>query len=342
SSYPTRPPVVALDDVSITVDSGQILAVLGPSGCGKTTLLRVIAGFERPDSGTVSFDGVPMAGTNVMVNPERRGVGIVPQEGGLFPHLDVAGNVAFGLRNLPRPERRRRVDELLDLVALPGLGGRRADELSGGQQQRVALARALARRPGIVLLDEPFAALDTGLRASLRDDVCAVLRATGTTAVLVTHDQAEALTTADQVAVMRSGRVIQHGSPQIIYQQPVDLAAAQFLGECTLVDGRMRSDCVETIFGRVQFVPHGPTAPVGQEATVMIRPEQIVPSPGSPTTAVVSAVRFEGPIVQLSLDICGCIAQARWPATAAVEVDDVVNLSVAGPVNVYPGQSVPG
>lgn len=208
------PAAPVLRGLDLDVPGGALAAVLGPSGCGKTTLLRIVAGFLHADTGTVTVGGRELTGPAVHLPPERRRIGIVPQEGALFPHLSVARNVAFGLTGLERAERRRRTEDMLDLVGLAGYGDRMPHELSGGQQQRVALARALAPRPQLVLLDEPFNALDSALRAGVRTDVRAALRATGATAVLVTHDQQEALSTADLVAVVRQGRVAQCDTPR--------------------------------------------------------------------------------------------------------------------------------
>ena len=202
-----------LTGVDLDVPAESLTAVLGPSGCGKTTLLRLVAGFLRPDAGTIAFGEEVVAGPGRFVTPQRRRVGYVPQEGALFPHLDVAGNIAFGLPGRARRSRDR-LAELLDLVGLDArLAGQYPHELSGGQQQRVALARALAPRPSVVLLDEPFSSLDAGLRESTGRAVAEVLRSARATAVLVTHDQGEALSLADQVAVMRAGRFLQVASP---------------------------------------------------------------------------------------------------------------------------------
>ena len=224
-----------LRGVDLDVPAGSVTAVVGPSGCGKTTLLRLIAGFDRPDSGTISLAGRPVGGPGVFVPAEARGLGYVAQEGALFPHLTVARNITFGL-----PRRRRRdwgiVRELLELVSLDAaLAGRFPHQLSGGQQQRVALARTLAPGPGLVLLDEPFSALDTGLRAETRAAVAAALSAAGVSALLVTHDQAEALSFADQVAVMFDGRFAQVDSPRQVYQSPATQQTAVFLGDTCLL-----------------------------------------------------------------------------------------------------------
>ncbi|HEV3498035.1 MAG TPA: ABC transporter ATP-binding protein, partial [Actinomycetes bacterium] len=210
--------VHALDGTDLSLGAGTLTAVLGPSGCGKTTLLRAIAGFERIDGGRITVSGQAVAGPGLHVPPERRRVTIVPQEQALFPHLTVAGNVGYGVRK--GAERDRAVAAMLELAGLAGLGSRMPHQLSGGQQQRVALARALAPNPTVVLLDEPFGSLDAALRDEIRSEVAAVLRASGATSLLVTHDQEEALSMADTVAVMRTGEIVQHGPPQDIYRRP--------------------------------------------------------------------------------------------------------------------------
>ncbi|MBP2340873.1 thiamine transport system ATP-binding protein [Saccharothrix coeruleofusca] len=220
--------VTAVSDVDLTIGDGEVVALLGPSGCGKSTLLRAVAGLERPSAGAVSWDGADLAGTPV----HRRGFGLVFQDGQLFPHRDVAGNVAFGLRMLrvEREERAKRVTRLLELVGLAGYERRRVTELSGGEQQRVALARALAPEPRLLLLDEPLSALDRALREQLALDLARLLRETGTTALVVTHDHDEAFTLADRVAVMRTGRIRQVGPPSQVWREPVDVEVARFLG----------------------------------------------------------------------------------------------------------------
>jgi iron(III) transport system ATP-binding protein len=264
-SFDDRP---VLHDLDVTVARGEFVALLGASGSGKTTLLRVLAGFERPQAGRVWLAGHAVTGPGAHVPPERRGLGYVPQEAALFPHLTVAGNIAFGLRRGQRnPDR---VAELLDLVSLPGLGRRYPHELSGGQQQRVALARALAAGPSVVLLDEPFSSLDAALRVSVRTDIMRVLRATQTPVVLVTHDQQEAISLADQVAVLRDGRMAQAGRPQEVYTRPADPGLAAFLGAANLVPAHARGPVVDTAFG-----PLTVTSPIRGEAVVLVRPEQI-------------------------------------------------------------------
>jgi iron(III) transport system ATP-binding protein len=267
-SYGAEPVLCGAD---LTVPRGSLTAVLGPSGCGKTTLLRVVAGFERLDAGTVTVGGRLVAGPSGQLPPERRHIGIVPQEGALFPHLSVEENVAFGLRRGDR--RGHRVREVLELVGLQGLGSRMPHELSGGQQQRVAVARALAPRPALVLLDEPFSALDASFRGELRADVRAALAADGATGVLVTHDRTEALSTADLVAVLRDGRVVQAGAPAVLYREPVDLGVARFVGDAVVLPGATTEEGVHTALGPLRV--SGPTAPPGTAVRVLLRPEQI-------------------------------------------------------------------
>ena len=217
----------AVSDATLAVTRGEFLAVLGPSGCGKTTMLRLIAGFEEPDAGTVTVDGRTVCGAGAWVPPERRQVGMVFQDYALFPHLSVGENVGYGL---PRKRRAARVAEVLDLVGLGGLDERRPHELSGGQQQRVALARALAPEPAIVLLDEPWSNIDPLLRGPMRDDIARILRTAGVTVVLVTHDQEEAFSMADRIALMDAGRIAQVGTPEEMYYRPVSRRVAEFVG----------------------------------------------------------------------------------------------------------------
>jgi iron(III) transport system ATP-binding protein len=290
-----------LRGVDLHVEPGALTAILGASGAGKTTLLRVIAGFEAADQGIVRLDGTVVDDGRHRVPLERRRIGYVPQDGALFPHLTVRANAAF---SLPRRERHGdRPDEILHLVGLDGLGHRFPHQLSGGQQQRVAIARALASRPRLVLLDEPFASLDAALRTSVRADVLGVLRSTGTTAVLVTHDQDEALSAADYVAVMRDGLITQAGAPREIYQYPADPWTATFVGTANLLPGRPASDGeVSTVLGRHRLHPvAGPpgraaAGPARADVTVLIRPEQIRLVPPRPGigAARVSAARYHG------------------------------------------------
>jgi iron(III) transport system ATP-binding protein len=268
-----------LRGVDVTVPEGSFTAILGASGSGKTTLLRIIAGFERPDAGEVRLGPqvVDDAGHH-FVPCEKRRIGYVPQEGALFPHLSVGRNVAFGLPRENRHSRRERVGELLELVGLSGLARRYPHQLSGGQQQRVALARALAADPEIVLLDEPFSSLDASLRASVRADVHVVLRHAGITSILVTHDQDEALSMADQVAVLREGVIAQIDTPSGLYGEPNDAELAQFLGEANLVDGTRVGDKVATALGTLEvssWIESDTGHQIGARTKVMVRPEQL-------------------------------------------------------------------
>jgi iron(III) transport system ATP-binding protein len=259
-----------LRGVDLAAPAGSLTAVLGLSGCGKTTLLRVIAGFERAERGTVALGGRLLDGGEEWVAPERRGVGYVPQEGALFPHLTVAGNVGFGL---PRRERRgAAVTELLEMVGIAHLARRLPHELSGGEQQRTALARALARRPEALLLDEPFSSLDASLRTHVREEVNALLRAQGVTTVLVTHDQEEALSLADGVAVLRDGRIVQQGTPVELYEQPADDRLARFLGAVNLLPADFADGLARTALGPLAL--REGTTP-GGSGLVMLRPEQL-------------------------------------------------------------------
>ncbi|HUA42568.1 MAG TPA: ABC transporter ATP-binding protein [Streptosporangiaceae bacterium] len=266
-----------LTGLNLEVSAGAFTAILGPSGSGKTTLLRVLAGFERADAGTVTIGERVVDGRGGHVPPERRRIGYVPQEGALFPHLTVASNVGFGLSG--RERRSPRTEELLDAVGLSGMGSRYPHQLSGGQQQRVALARALAIRPEVVLLDEPFTSLDAHLRASVRADVHAICRAAGTTAVLVTHDQDEALSMADHIAVLRDGRIVQYAAPQNLYSRPADAALARFVGDANLLDGqlgeRAAPGMVQTILGLLPLEPHSAAIAGPGTVTVLVRPEQL-------------------------------------------------------------------
>ena len=261
-------PVV--NGLSFEVEEGETFALLGPSGCGKTTALRCIAGFETADSGTVTLDGQTLVGDGISVPPERRGIGFVFQDYALFPHLTVRENVAFGLRGMTKKACRARADEVLRLVGLGGLEERKPYALSGGQQQRVALARAIAPRPRLLLLDEPFSNLDALLRQEMRERVRDLLKKERMTALLVTHDQEEALSFADRVAVMQNGRIDQIGTPEAIYATPRTLFVAQFLGRTNLLLTQAEGDTAETVLGRLRL-NRAASGPV----LLSIRPEHL-------------------------------------------------------------------
>jgi iron(III) transport system ATP-binding protein len=260
-----------LQGVDLEVPAGSLTAVLGLSGCGKTTLLRVIAGFERAERGCVSLGETTLDDAHTYLPPERRSIGYVPQEGALFPHLSVQDNVGFGL---PRRERRgEAVAGLLEMIGIAPLARRLPHELSGGEQQRVALARALARRPQALLLDEPFSSLDASLRTHVREEVHSLLSEQGVTTVLVTHDQEEALSLADRVAVLRDGRIIQQGTPAQLYERPVDERLARFLGAVNLIDAEFEHGAARTPLGALELREDpGSDARAG---VVMVRPEQL-------------------------------------------------------------------
>ena len=283
----------AVDGLSLAVGQGRILALLGPSGCGKTTTLRLIAGFEPPDEGRVTIAGrvVADAATGAHVEPEERGVGVVFQDYALFPHLCVADNVVFGLAGAPRAGRARRVAEVLELVGLADLGARYPHELSGGQQQRVAVARALAPAPALLLLDEPFSNLDADLRAQMRDEVEKILRTTGTTALFVTHDQEEALTIADEVGVLRRGRLEQLAPPETIYHRPASPFVAEFVGAADFLPGVVTARGIVTEVGVFDNVDGRRP---GEAVTVMIRPDDVSFRPDPAGEAVIERRWFRG------------------------------------------------
>jgi iron(III) transport system ATP-binding protein len=295
--------VNALDAVSLELGSGTMLGLLGPSGCGKTTALRLIAGFERPDAGTIEVSGRRVASATSMVPPERRRVGLVFQDLALFPHLSVRQNVAYGIRR--DPDHGLRTDELLEMVGLGADGERMPHELSGGMQQRVALARALAPRPDVLLLDEPFSSLDQAMRTQLRAEVRQILREARQSAIFVTHDQGEALTMADRVAVMTRGKILQIAAPEIIYAEPTTPYVATFVGVSNLVPAEVRDRVARTRFGPVQLIRNGAPGPEGH-ALCLLRPEHftIQEAPDGPASGdgwEVIDRRFSGSEILLEL-----------------------------------------
>ncbi|WP_276261406.1 ABC transporter ATP-binding protein [Haloglomus litoreum] len=303
----------AVDDVSMTVAEGELLTLLGPSGCGKTTTLRLLAGLERPDEGVIRLNGEPVAvgagdgdaaaepgdvDGGGFLPPEERDVGLVFQDFALFPHLSVAENVAFGLDG-DADENADRVSELLDLVDLPDYEDRRPSELSGGERQRVALARSLAPEPAVLLLDEPFSNLDVRLRVAMREEVRDILKRAGVTAVSVTHDQEEALSISDRVAVMNGGHVAQIGSPEGLFQHPESRFVASFLGQASFVDAEVRPDCIETGLGCVDAADlAGPIdAYDGTHIQILVRPDDLSATPAPEEEADGRIVRrqYNGP-----------------------------------------------
>ena len=318
-----------LTDLNLEAEQGQLTAVLGASGAGKSTLLRLIAGFEAPTSGEIYIDSKLVSSSSEVLAPEKRGVGIVPQDSALFSHLTVSQNIGFGL---PKGSDAR-VKELLELVGLSQFANRKPASLSGGQAQRVALARALAPRPKLVLLDEPFSALDAELRARLREDVKAVLKAENASAILVTHDQEEALSLADRVAVMREGRVIQAGSPTEIYNEPVDLGIATFLGDSILVDGKVEGGKVMTDLGKLSALN---SITDGQTGVVAIRSENFYLQPNPSGDSEVIGRVFFGHDEVVEVQTPKLKIRARSNGPFAPEVGMRVTVWVRGAVNFYP------
>ena len=322
--------VTAVNDASIEVEAGALLALLGPSGCGKTTLLRLIAGLERPHGGAIEVAGRTVASESVHLPPERRQVGLVFQEYALFPHLSVADNVAFGL---PRGrERAARVGEMLGQVGLDGLGERMPHELSGGQQQRVALARALAPGPRLIMLDEPFSNLDPALREGVRREVRRVLRAADATAIIVTHDQEEALSLADEVAVMMDGRILQQAAPAELYRRPASRRVAEFVGDINVIDGRAIGRAVVCDLGTISVVDdfYGP-------ADVLIRPEALQLTEDHGGQAVATGRSFFGhdQMIDLRFD-SGLRLSSRVGPTFTFRRGARVRVQLSGDVLAFP------
>jgi ABC-type Fe3+/spermidine/putrescine transport system ATPase subunit len=327
-------PTAAVDDASLTVRRGEFVALLGPSGCGKTTLLRLIAGFEAPDAGEIRIGGDRVTGS-AWRPPEGRHVGMVFQDYALFPHLTVADNVAFGLDGR-RAARRERAAAALELVGLDGVQARRyPHELSGGQQQRAALARALAPEPTIVLLDEPWSSVDPVMRATVRDEMVEVVRAAGTTVLMVTHDQEEALGLADRVAVMREGRIVQVDPPERLYYRPADRWAAEFVGAANFLDGRLAAGRAVTPLG----VLEPPTAPAGADGAceVLVRPEliQLEPSPAGHGLVVGREFRGHDVMYRVRLDD-GTGLWSQRPSNEIVALGARVRVTLhEGPIAVF-------
>lgn len=329
---------LVLDDIDLTLDTGAVTALLGPSGCGKTTLLRLIAGFDRADSGSIELSGKPVATDHVWVAPHRRGIGYVPQEGALFPHLSIADNIGFGLSGSER--RSGRVEALLTTIGMDGFGGRMPHELSGGQQQRVALARALAPSPSLVLLDEPFNALDAHLRQTLCGDVRRILKESNASGLIVTHDRDEAFSIADEIVVMRAGRVAQSGIPANLYEHPIDVATASVVGASICLAAQLHGTSADTALGSVPVRnPHG--VPDGK-VTIMLRPEQVLPSTAAVGQAVtVLHVASVGPLMWLDLALAKASQEtlrfpACWLTSAPPTIGSTIYIHISGDALVFP------
>lgn len=331
-------PKKVIDDLSLTLREGEIAALLGPSGCGKTTLLRSIAGLIQPSSGTIRFGSQLVGLSSVVLPPHRRGIGYVPQQGALFPHLTVAKNIAFGLdkKVYSSTEINRIVAEMLELISMTGYEESQPSEISGGQQTRVALARALAVKPKMVLLDEPFSALDAQLRGELRSDVVSLLRAAGTTAILVTHDREEALVSADRVVLMRDGKIAQHGTPEDVYEKPASASIAISTGDALVLDGIRYSD------GSTSYAlhPFEGNSSTGQLGDVVIRPEelQLLREPSDHTVAgTISKVDYYGhdAVLEVVLSKDSKKISARIAAPVNFSVGEQVFVEHTGPIRFF-------
>jgi iron(III) transport system ATP-binding protein len=326
----------AVDGLSLAVESGEVVALLGPSGCGKTTTLRMVAGFERPDAGTLTLEGRALAGPGTFVPPEQRSVGMVFQDYALFPHLSVLDNLTFGLTSVPRAEAQSRARAMLKLFGLEGFESRMPHALSGGQQQRVALARALAPGPRVLLLDEPFSSLDSALRASTRMEMRRVLKSLGATVLLVTHDQGEAMAFADRLAVMRAGKVEQVGTPEAVYSTPRTAFVAYFLGGTNLLPGVGFGNGARTMLGILPVVGHAKG-----NVLLSLRPEALRLVPDTDAVAVGGALRaevlareFQGPSAEYTVACGGLELTVRGAPEVPLRAGDRARLEVVGRASV--------
>ena len=325
----------AVADLSLSVQEGELLTLLGPSGCGKTTTLRLIAGLERPDAGAIRLDGDVVADDGTFRDAQTRDVGVVFQNFALFPHLTAEENVAFGLDDWPADEREDRVEEMLDLVDLGDHRERRPDELSGGQRQRVALARSLAPRPDVLLLDEPFSNLDVDLRVEMREEVRRILKEAGVTGVSVTHDQEEAMSISDRVAVMNEGSIDQVGEPERVFQHPKSRFVAGFLGHASFVSGYVRGDVVDTALGPIgRDQIHG-LAPEYDHTRidVLVRPDDLIAHPvgdADDADGRVTYRRYLGPTVLYRIELeNGEVVELMHNHSDRVSLDTPVRVDLA-------------
>jgi iron(III) transport system ATP-binding protein len=319
-----------LEGISLNSPAGRITCLLGQSGCGKSSLLRLIAGVDEPDAGTIRLGPDVLVGPGRFVEPERRSIGLMFQDYALFPHLDVSANVAFGVKGRPRESRSECVHETLDLIGIGHLAERAVHSLSGGEQQRVALARALAPKPRMLLMDEPFSNLDQGLRERVRKETVATLRQAGITAIIVTHDPQEALAVADFIVLMRDGRIEQAGGPHDLYDRPVSAYAARFMGPCNTLTGIWESGAVHTPIGMFES---GLSLEEGELAEVCIRPQALMLGPdGTGISARVHARTFMGESDQIELVVhpLGEIMRLHSHVRLPVEVGEKVGLHLNG------------
>ncbi|HFC8087677.1 TPA: ABC transporter ATP-binding protein [Neisseria meningitidis] len=333
-----------LQNISLTLGKGEILFVIGASGCGKTTLLRCLAGFEQPDSGEISLYGRTIYSENTNLPVRERRLGYVVQEGVLFPHLTVYRNIAYGLGNGKgkTAQERQRIEAMMALTGISELSNRHPHELSGGQQQRVALARALAPDPELILLDEPFSALDEQLRRQIREDMIAALRANGKSAVFVSHDREEALQYADRIAVMKQGRILQTAAPHELYRQPADLETALFIGEGISLPATLNADgTADSELGRL---PVGNTLPAGTRGTLLIRPEQFSLHPHSAPTASIHAVVLKttpkARHTEISLRVGQTVLTLNLPSAPTLSDGISAVLHLDGPALFFPGNTL--
>lgn len=328
-----------VDDVSLQIMPGQVTCLLGPSGCGKSTTLRMIAGVEMQDSGEIYVDGKLICDTVFRVPPERREIGLMFQDFALFPHLSVAGNVGFGLKSGSKAERRARVEELLRRVDLIRFIDGFPDQLSGGEQQRVALARALAPRPRIMLMDEPFSGLDNRLRDGIRDETLSILKEEDTAVLLVTHEPDEAMRMADEIALMRNGKIVQQGAPYNVYTRPLDRAAVAFFSDANVLRAKVSGALALTPFGR--FL--APGVPDGTQVDIVFRPQHVridfdragkgpvaTASDGTPARGIVERARFMGSesLVEFRMDHDGTMLKATVPNVFLPSVGTVMWLTI--------------
>ncbi|MEV7605107.1 ABC transporter ATP-binding protein [Paenarthrobacter sp. NPDC089322] len=319
---------VGVDMLDLQIPAGELVTLIGPSGCGKSTTLRLAAGLERPDKGTLRVAGDVVADGRRFVHPEHRRVGLVFQDYALFPHMTVAQNIEFGLDRLQRSERRARVGEVLDLVRLAPLAGRYPHELSGGEQQRVALARALAPRPAVVLLDEPFSSLDESLRAQVRRDTVATLRETGTTGVLVTHDQTEALSLGTRVVVMRGGAIEQSDTPERVFERPATRFVASFMGDADFLPATLHNTILKCEIGVVSTDPGWANSDL--KVDVVLRPHEVALHPDPQSLAQVSAIEYYGAFVLHHVRLASGRTLRSWqPHTVRYAVGTAVAVTVA-------------
>ncbi|MFW5955798.1 MAG: ABC transporter ATP-binding protein [Halorhabdus sp.] len=324
----------AVDGLSLSVRNGELLTLLGPSGCGKTTTLRLLAGLDEPDGGTICVAGEDVAGNGQFVPPEDRDVGLVFQEFALFPHLTVGENVAFGIEDRPADAIDQRVDALLSLVDLEGYRDASPEDLSGGQRQRVALARSLAPEPEILLLDEPFSNLDVGLRAEMRREVRRIIKETGVTAVSVTHDQEEALSISDRVAVIQGGQVEQVGRPEVVFQQPESRFVAEFLGQAGFVSGQLCGGCVETPLGTLSAdrIEGLETEYEGATIDVLVRPDDLhaTPAEADVTNGRIVDRQYTGPSFVYTVELdSGAVVHCEHNHAEDLGIDKRVRVRLA-------------